>query len=1109
MIRHREQQGVALIFALGILSLILVMGVAFLGNALIGQKIALNSRETASARLTARSALDRAMTQLVLFNLTQCGQFASSYLAPEASSVFSRIDGGGAVLGDDQGETKDQLAGADSKLNVGPADMLSYHGKDSRARWVYVHRNGIETNGTKTDQTANPIIARYAYQVLPPPARTDTAFSRNSLSLYAVTSGADGVAGVDSDTANRKAQTHRWGIDADELCISDLSMFSAHWTGSSPWSPQHEFDNFQNLLSGSGQPFYWSKTDAAAKKMVESRKRWLRYAFTEGRGRVAREAFSGGAGVWYTRFNLSDGTPFYSGNDDSKGNWYSRLLTTKPASAVAEANMINGGGGVTNPLKNSETAVNNLARFPDHFEDGFYCDKDGIEDNDDFFLGIPFLTRIGSQTEKGAFDLVENFRKQIAANLNDYCDSDSVPTSDKLASTWMSLVGKTDAADLPKYTGNEKTPYINEVGFGFMMENAKIESGSALRFTAEISSELLAELINVYGGAMPVSVSALKLYGALKYLSLTLDISIKGNVTAHYKKPDLTTVDVPFTIEEYRTGTKEVKLFDSSTSQTFTIDWSSGFVGSGPYWVKNTQFPKQNISCDLTDVLTQYINDKPVDALSGKSVDSYDFTLTGIRVAVTKVTFNLGNLVLSAPVGDPPSGGSDPTEAGIDFVRVHQPESGNGHEVSVAAEKQRLFGKGPSDTEPSATEVTSASALTSVTAADKCIFHLGGMEAVDPRQNLHAKVAQVKENDWRDAKEHSFAAASGTWEWSKLEKRISGGSLNSCSNPGAPNYADGSDIDEDHRDKETATDPAWLGDGANQHISTAVIRNKPMRSPWELGFIHRAAPFQTINLKMAGGLDGGTTLADDAHKPGNFANWTSETGTAYVNGDAGILDQIKMTEYNKSFGKIDVSTLIQTAPTWWVGTSDTETFKSHNEALYKALFRNIRVGQKAADFLTESDSLSTVSGTLTGTKLVDADMPSGLPPAANSSVSLRSKFFKGLESTFRTESGADDAAREELIGKTVNLLDANSCSPGNVYRIVIVAQIIRDMEGTGTQGKFDVSFPDTSDPEKNVYTDQILGECRMLATVEKITYLEGTDKVPRVRLRVRQIEYLD
>ncbi|MEI3000400.1 MAG: hypothetical protein V8T86_05785 [Victivallis sp.] len=55
-------------------------------------------------------------------------------------------------------------------------------------------------------------------------------------------------------------------------------------------------------------------------------------------------------------------------------------------------------------------------------------------------------------------------------------DEDSIPTSDVSASygatTNWSTVYNQDKANWPKYTGNEETPYINELAFGFKVDAA-------------------------------------------------------------------------------------------------------------------------------------------------------------------------------------------------------------------------------------------------------------------------------------------------------------------------------------------------------------------------------------------------------------------------------------------------------------------------------------------------------------------------------------------------------------------------------------------------------------------------------------------------------------
>ena len=54
-----KRKGVALLFALGILSLLLVLGLAFVANAVISQKAAANNSSRSQAKMLAQSAINR------------------------------------------------------------------------------------------------------------------------------------------------------------------------------------------------------------------------------------------------------------------------------------------------------------------------------------------------------------------------------------------------------------------------------------------------------------------------------------------------------------------------------------------------------------------------------------------------------------------------------------------------------------------------------------------------------------------------------------------------------------------------------------------------------------------------------------------------------------------------------------------------------------------------------------------------------------------------------------------------------------------------------------------------------------------------------------------
>ena len=117
-------------------------------------------------------------------------------------------------------------------------------------------------------------------------------------------------------------------------------------------------------------------------------------------------------------------------------------------------------------------------------------------------------------------------------------------------------------------------------------------------------------------------------------------------------------------------------------------------------------------------------------------------------------------------------------------------------------------------------------------------------------------------------------------------------------------------------------------------VSTAYIRNDRMLSPWELGIIHRAAPWQTINLKTFNSSEG--------------IRLTSG-GNLYSEGDANILDQIKMTSEREVYGKINLNTDI--------------------EAVLQVLFHKINIG---SDVSSSDGPGDPGSGTEIGVSEADA-----------------------------------------------------------------------------------------------------------------------------------------
>ncbi len=178
----------------------------------------------------------------------------------------------------------------------------------------------------------------------------------------------------------------------------------------------------------------------------------------------------------------------------------------------------------------------------------------------------------------------------------------------------------------------------------------------------------------------------------------------------------------------------------------------------------------------------------------------------------------------------------------------------------------------------------------------KFTFDYGFTEAVNPSQGpTEFLFASLEANDPRC--NHRTAG----WAW--VKKRVTGAPEFFVSEA-SEDVEDFSDSDfhtlgKDNKNFKPGSPDEYYGtdgimdkekDSAKIYeISTAFIRNAPFETLWELGAIHRGEPFRTINLSMF--YDGDS---DDFK------------GT-YSDGDAHILDQVKIGPVRYSRGKFNVN----------------------------------------------------------------------------------------------------------------------------------------------------------------------------------------------------------
>lgn len=155
-------------------------------------------------------------------------------------------------------------------------------------------------------------------------------------------------------------------------------------------------------------------------------------------------------------------------------------------------------------------------------------------------------------------------------------------------------------------------------------------------------------------------------------------------------------------------------------------------------------------------------------------------------------------------------------------------------------------------------------------------YHIRSYQTKDPRVNHYP-------SDWKKTSSDSTTVTA--------YKDVSGATPGAMNSEVQVDKFNGTDYD-----KETVTDIACTGT-ATGRLSSAMIRHGKMRSLAELGLIHRASPFQTLNLKKARYIKRDTELK----KAG---------GASYKEGDANILDQLKLrgNDVMKQYGKVNINT---------------------------------------------------------------------------------------------------------------------------------------------------------------------------------------------------------
>ena len=1089
-VAKNNESGVALLFALGILSLLLVLGLAFASNALLAQKVAHNNSSRSQAKQLALSAVNRIAISIMYLQ----SKLPSSAILEDYSDVYSSgMDG----KNENNKTYADGLFSKEDSLLTPPASASPDKPDDStyqKPKWTFIFDKPKGVTGRK-------IIGRIAYQqVVSSKGLSKITLDNVLRGVYAQSSHASGTPAVNHEPWNT-----RWGKTISELNLDDTTPLN-DWYKKALDETGLEEDSYSSIPS-----FFLAYADVYFNDAnADKKKAFIERWFTDGTKPVEPEfyRYKISAGTTseefklYHRFNLGDLTDCYLEDDI----WYDRFRNDTSITLN----------------KNSADILDKLAHDGVEFKI-----TDELTPAD---TGIPFLKQIANERE--TFSTLEARRKQIAANLNDYCDPDSKPTSDVDATNWSVNEGVTE----PTFTGNERTPYLYELGYRFVIHQGDTsktagiaaETNGSIKFRLELYPAV--KLAQIYKD-VPSGFTGFTFKNSVR------EIALEGKITGatyheikyKYAGTDGAEIEDTVSISLPASGETLEKTFSGTWTSTSTspLHAPNDTDNSLSFTPPLSEYPFQAAEmtganrwyCDLSaeklletgeDYLKTIIQKEkghtPTSIVSGPT------SITVNKAEITKIAVKRGPLLLQGTYSDTEGGSST---FGVDYVRA--PEK---------AEKTLTFNQ---------SESIPALSFSDVGTDDEKSFKflLGGIRGIDPRQNLN-------EDDWFV----SALTTQGSTNWNEVMcvdksgsdfKGVANEKVDGEADPAHP-FDPGATTDTSKYDLEkkvAANGPAWGDD--TSHLSTAYIRNAPMQSLWELGVIHRGAAWQTLNLKAAGAPGGSGSISPSDMKQG--LSWDNTSGTSYANGDGGILEQVKLTEEAYCYGQVNINMLCS-------DTSLNKGYQSeYDDQMGQALFYNIRYGQEISTFETDTtgttpiEMSSTISNALKSSCYVDGT-------GTKKQFSSRTQFLdwnsggNNLANAFgvvpMTE--ASDAQREEIVGKTINLLKAEQ-SASNVIQFIVVAQTIRDVAGTGITkinpenntavsrdcqyGVFDAhrykngstvttdpsntgEDTNTSDqsPDDYLYFDEITSEVKMLVTLEKVSEVTG-------QIVVTSIEYID
>ncbi|MCP4180029.1 MAG: hypothetical protein GY756_19885 [bacterium] len=432
-----SEKGIATIFVLGIVTLLMVLGISFVDISILEKKASINYNSSVTSQISAESALSRAIGLMRIY---------SNKPSADYSEIMSYHDLEG-------NETLNEYTDGLEKLSttINGVTYYSYDSNSDPITWIYLKNDEEEIN------------SRIAYVVIPNQGKIDPSVAVDSgynAKIWKKTPPPEGnnKIGADGKPDSLKKEITmvdnkgkyiigRPGRSINELFLRTLKEDNKprrkhKWKDKWWWDKLNKKPWFTNKYANNLSSILIRPKKLKGKLQVG--KRWSNYSDIFSSLNITKnDTKNKFKEVFYINQPKSPEAYWIDKSNDN---------LKSPAELYHRFNLARSDWDSFNNKINDSPLLNEPVSFSE-------TDTEKIND-----AGIEWLR---NWQEAGDFVDTERARNQIAANLIDYNDTNSLPTSD-----YDSTEGK------PTYFGNEKSLYLNEyrMQLDFSLMNSQSQS---------------------------------------------------------------------------------------------------------------------------------------------------------------------------------------------------------------------------------------------------------------------------------------------------------------------------------------------------------------------------------------------------------------------------------------------------------------------------------------------------------------------------------------------------------------------------------------------------------------------------------------------------------